>query len=193
MKGNNILFSDYSYVESYISTKAYSEYHSKVASSTSSLHGNSQPYRKKYSVYGKMMKKDIKNGVYDVKTGYKKNPTAQNLGKMINGNYIVNKHFNKKVPYVITTNGEVIIGSRNGNGKTLSRLPTPHPTLIGGKDPKVRMAGMLDIRGGKIYSYDNQSGHYRPNIKSMKWADKAFKNFPKHKKFNGGKNNDRKL
>lgn len=187
MKGNNILFSDYSNVESILDSQTYSEYDSKASFLISSLHGNSQPYRKRYSVYAKMMKKDIKYAVYDVTIGYKKNPTAQNLGKMVNGNYIVNKHYNKKVPYVITTKGEVIIGSRNGNGKSPSKLPTPHPTLIGGKDPKVRMAGMLDIRGGKIYSYDNQSGHYRPNIKSMKWADKAFKNFPKHKKFNGGK------
>lgn len=43
------------------------------------------------------------------------------------------------------------------------------------------MAGILDIRGGKIYSYDDRSGHYRPNSESMKWADEAFKNYPKHK------------
>lgn len=193
MKGNSILFSDYSHIESLLDSRTCYEYNSITSLYVSSLYGNSQPYKKQYSVYAKMMKKDIKYGVYDTVVGYKKNPTAQNLGKMINGNYIVSKHFNKKVPYVITVDGEVIIGSRNGNGKTPSKLPTPHPTLIGGRDPKVRMAGMLDIRGGKIYSYDNQSGHYRPNIKSMKWADKAFKSFPKHKKFNGGKNNDTKL
>ena len=78
--------------------------------------------------------------------------------------------------YVITTDGRVIIGIRNGNGKTPSKTPTPHPTLVGGLNPKVKMAGIVDIRRGKIYSYDNQSGHYRPNSKSMKWADEDLKN-----------------
>lgn len=84
------------------------------------------------------------------------------------------KYTNMKVPYVIDMDGNIIIGKRNGNGKHEGALPTPHPTLIGGKDPQVQMAGMLDIRGGKIYSYDNQSGHYKPNIKSMKIADEVF-------------------
>ena len=104
---------------------------------------------------------------------------------MVNGNYIVNKRFGKRIPYVITLNGKVIIGSTNGNGRI--GLPTPHPTLIGGLDPKARMAGILDIRGGKIYSYDDRSGHYRPNILSMKWADEAFAKYPKAKCFGKGK------
>ena len=29
-------------------------------------------------------------------------------------------------------------------------------------------------RSGKIYSYDNQSGHFKPNENSMKVADKIF-------------------
>ena len=62
----------------------------------------------------------------------------------------------------------MIIGDRNGNGRTPSKTPTPHPTLIGGKDPKVKMAGILDIRGGKIYSYDDRSGHSSLNNNHLK-------------------------
>lgn len=173
--------------------KGYSSLYSNYSGgggqySSSPLHGNSQHYQDSYSVYSKMMKKDIKHGVYDSsRGGYQKNPTAQNLESMVKGNYINSKTFNKQVPYVITTDGKVIIGDRNGNGRTPSKTPTPHPTLIGGFDPKVKMAGILDIRGGKIYSYDDRSGHFRPNNKSMKWADEAFKNYPKHRNFKGGK------
>lgn len=177
MKGVNPLFSDYS-------GDGFGERYSSYSSSP--LGGNSQPYQNEYSVYAKMMKKDIQNGVYKPGTGYLKNPTAQYLDSAINGNYIFDKQCNKQIPYVITIDGRVIIGNRNGNGKTLSKTPTPHPTLIGGTDSKIRMAGILDIRGGKIYSYDNRSGHYRPNAKSMKWADEAFKKYPKHKDFKGG-------
>ncbi len=177
MKGSSPLFSNFSSDGSGGSCNSYS---------SSPLRGNSQPYQNEYSVYGKMMKKDIKHGVYKIGTGYSKNPTSQYLDSTINGNYIVDKHYNKQMPYVITTDGRVIIGSRNGNGRTPSKTPTPHPTLVGGTDPKVKMAGIVDIRGGKIYSYDNQSGHYRPNSKSMKWADEAFKKYPKHKDFKGG-------
>ena len=53
-------------------------------------------------------------------------------------------------------------------------MRTPHPTLIGGKDPQVQMAGILDVRNGKIHGYDNQSGHYKPNKKSMEVADEIF-------------------
>ena len=34
--------------------------------------------------------------------------------------------------------------------------------------------GDVNIQGGKIASYDNQSGHYKPNKKSMSVADEAF-------------------
>ena len=38
----------------------------------------------------------------------------------------------------------------------------PHPTLVGGANPQVRAAGIVDIRGGRIYSADNTSGHFKP-------------------------------
>ena len=168
MKGNSSLFGSYS---------------------SSPLHGQSQPYKSEYSVYERMLKKDLKHGIYDTTVGYTKNPTANFLDDVVSGDYIINERFSDVLTYVITTDDKVIIGKRNGNGKT--GLQTPHPTLIGGKDPKVKMAGMLDIRGGKIYSYDNGSGHYRPNSESMKYSDELFKKYPKHKKYIGGINYDK--
>ena len=35
-----------------------------------------------------------------------------------------------------------------------------------------------EIHGGKIAAYDNQSGHFKPNAKSMQVADEAFGKLP---------------
>lgn len=137
----------------------------------------SQPYAPSYHVESSMKKHDIETGVY--KGIYTKNPTAKKLTDMINGNYIGNKTTNESgLPYVIDMNGNIIVGKRSGNGRGLGALPTPHPTLIGGNDPQVQMAGLLKIGGGKILSYDNNSGHYKPNAKSMSVADEAFSKLP---------------
>ena len=111
MKGNSILFSSYS--GRYIGDSP--------EGCSSSFHGESQPYQDEYSVYSKMVKRDIKHGVYKLGFGYSQNPTSQNLSTLVNGNYIGNKLLNKEVPYVITSKGEVIIGDRNGNGR-MARL-----------------------------------------------------------------------
>lgn len=137
--------------------------------------GGSQPYAPSYHVEKSMHAADVKSGVYH-DGHYDRNPTAKNINDMINGNYIGNKNTNADMPYVIDMNGNIILGKRNGNGK--DGLQTPHPTLIGGKDPQVQMAGIVHIHGGKIASYDNQSGHYKPNAKSMSVADEAFGKLP---------------
>ena len=82
----------------------------------------------------------------------------------------------------------IIVAERNGNG--FNGKATPHPTLIGGKDPKVKMAGILYLENGKITGYDHKSGHYKPNIKSMDVAKKAFDKLPNYL-FKGDKKNDR--
>lgn len=123
----------------------------------------------------KVCERDVKNGIYH-NGRYDKNPTAKNINDMINGNYIGSKTTNIDMPYVIDLKGNIILGKRNGNGR--EGAPTPHPTLIGGKDPQVQMAGIVHIQGGKIASYDNQSGHYKPNSKSMNVADEAFGKLP---------------
>ena len=177
MKGSSPLFSNFSGGGSGGSGSSYS---------SSPLGGNSQPYQNEYSVYAKMMKKDIKYGVYKPGIGYSMNPTAKTLDSIYDGKYIGGRNGSMTVPYVITTKGEVIIGNRNGNGRAPGALPTPHPTLIGGTDPKVRMAGILVVKRGQIVSYDDRSGHYRPNSKSIKWAHEAFAKYPKSPNFKGG-------
>ncbi len=137
--------------------------------------GGSQPYQPLYSVEPSMHQLDINDGTYH-DGHYDKNPTAQKLEDLINGNYIGSKRTSMEVPYVIDRHGNIIIGRRNGNGSKGTR--TPHPTLIGGKDPKVQMAGILSIHGGKIAGYDDRSGHYKPNKLSYKAADEAFGKLP---------------
>lgn len=145
--------------------------------------GSSQPYAPKYGVLPEMKARDREIGVFGPK-GYISNPTTKSINEMINGRYIGNKRLNGIFIYAITTKGEIVIGKRNGNG--FDGLPTPHPTLIGGRNPKVKIAGLLDIRGGKIFSYDHMSGHFKPNRKSMKEADEIFSKLPEylfHKKY----------
>jgi len=128
-----------------------------------------------------MRLKDEKNGVYDsAKGGYLVNPTARSLNAFVKNGYIINENYTANMPYVITLENEIIIGKRNGRRD----MPTPHPTLVGGLDPQVKMAGMLYIENGKIISYDDRSGHYRPNKESLKYADEAFNKFNFLKKGN---------
>lgn len=146
--------------------------------------GSSQMYADSYSVVEDMREQDKEQEIYSEKDGYAKNPTAAKIEDVINGNYIKSKHENRLFVYAIDLEETIIIGHRNGYGDVGD--PTPHPTLIGGKNPKVKIAGILDVRGGKIYSYDNRSGHFKPNAKSLEVADRAFGKLPKklfHKKF----------
>lgn len=153
---------------------------SSYSDSYSGTKEKSQPYKTYYHVVDSMHKHDIETGAF--KDGeYLKNPTAQNIQEMINGDYIINKLYtNESLTYVITEDDQIIVGRRNGNGRGEGKIPTPHPSLIGGPNPKVKMAGMLHIEGGKIVSYDDRSGHFRPNKKSMKIADEVFKKLPKN-------------
>ncbi|MBQ7652327.1 MAG: hypothetical protein IJS15_15310 [Victivallales bacterium] len=150
---------------------------SGTSSGYSKGNGGSQEYAISYHVDKPMLEADKKRGTYH-DGHYDKNPTAEKLLDKVNGNYIGNKRFNASLPYVVDLNGNIIVGKRNGNGTGKDVLPTPHPNLIGGKDPQVKVAGMIVIRGGKIYSYDNDSGHYKPNAKSMPVADAALKKLP---------------
>lgn len=140
-----------------------------------------------YHVDKSMLKHDKEKGTYK-EDGYSKNPTAIYINDaIVDGKIVVDgKVANGQFTYVVDTNGNLIIGRRNGSVK----FQTPHPSLIGGKDPIVKMAGMVDIRNGKIHSWDDRSGHFKPNIKSMKYADEAFGKLSKEifvKDFNKGK------
>ena len=48
----------------------------------------------------------------------------------------------------------------------------PHPTLIGGFEPKVQGAGIVTIQGEKIIKVDNASGHFRPDSSSLGKVEK---------------------
>lgn len=78
--------------------------------------------------------------------------------------------------YAVREDGTLVIGKRNGNGR--DGKATPHPTLVGGRNPRVRIAGIVTMSKGKIVKYDNESGHFKPNILSMTEADRAFSELP---------------
>jgi len=131
--------------------------------------GGSQPYSESYHVVGKELSKDKADpDIYDSKSGYYKNPTATTLQDASSGGkFIVDgKVAHGEMTYVMDKDGNIIVGKRcNPND---GRKRSPHPTLIGGKDPQVQCAGMITFKKGKIASINNQSGHYRPNAASMK-------------------------
>lgn len=137
--------------------------------------GGSQPYAKKYHVVKSELSKDKSDSdIYNKNSGYFKNPTATKLDSAISGDRI---EFNGKraegsMTYVMDSRGNIIFGKRcNPND---GRKRSPHPTLIGGKDPQVQCAGMITFRKGKIFSINNSSGHFRPNIKSMEKVNSAL-------------------
>ena len=140
----------------------------------------SQPYAPTYHVVGEMMESDKQNpNIYSPRTGYFKNPLAVSIQKSIkNGQIQMDGHSaHGTFTYVVNQNGEIVFGKRfNPNS---SRGRAPHPTLIGGKDPQVQCAGMIRIEKGRIVWYDNQSGHYRPNAKSLITVDRTIKELKK--------------
>ncbi|MBR4444579.1 MAG: hypothetical protein IKQ27_00185 [Lachnospiraceae bacterium] len=137
--------------------------------------GGSQPYAEKYSVYSKMLSIDKKDpDIYDPTTGYFKNPTAVNLNDCIDGNRFVFSGHRAEgtMTYVMDSDGNIIFGKRSNPNDARKRAP--HPTLIGGKDPKVQCAGMIVFKKGRILSVDNQSGHFRPDLKSLNKVNDAL-------------------
>ncbi len=147
-------------------------------SDSSSSERKSQPYAKSYGVTKDMVEYDKARGVY-TDNGYGMNPTAVKASSSVRDGILVNKDgtpMDGHYTYAVTTSGELIIGKRNGNGR--DGLATPHPTLVGGKDPKVKVAGIVVMAQGKITKYDNESGHFKPNILSMPAADEAFSKLP---------------
>jgi hypothetical protein len=94
---------------------------------------------------------------------------------------IGNKQMSGQFMYVVDDSGQIIIGTRAGQ-----RMP--HPTLVGGANPQVRAAGIVDIRGGRIYSVNNASGHFKPGAGSLTAAENAFGALPSrafHRDFRG--------
>jgi len=148
----------------------------------------SQPFAGSYGVTPDMLQYDKDRGVYSDESGYTRNPTAVNARDNVRDGALVDhegKPMDGHYTYAVKENGELIIGERNGNGK--DGKATPHPTLVGGKEPRVKVAGMVTMSNGKIVKYDNESGHFKPNGLSMPEADKAFSQLPEsvfHRNFN---------
>ena len=113
---------------------------------------------------------------------YIKNPTAKSLNSLLtDSGKIGGKQMSGRYMYVIDDAGNITIGTRAGQ-----RMP--HPTLIGGANPQVRGAGIVDIRGGRIFSVDNASGHFKPGAGSLDAAREAFGKLPDsafHRNFEG--------
>ncbi len=103
---------------------------------------------------------------------YIKNPTARNLADlMTETGRIGSSRTSGQFMYVVDETGDITIGTRAGQ-----RMP--HPTLIGGANPSVQGAGSVDIRGGRIFSVDNASGHFKPGAGSLEAAERAFRKLP---------------
>ena len=118
--------------------------------------------------------------VWTPEAGYARNPSATPLSSLIKNNKVTGGFENGTFMYVIDKNGEVIIAKRMGEpgGAAGRATGMPHPTLIGGKDPTVLSAGEIEMRAGRIYRIDNQSGHFQPTRKSMATSVKAFMKLP---------------
>lgn len=125
-------------------------------------------------------KKD--SDIYKSNSGYFKNPTATNLENAIDGNRVVfnGKSVEGQFTYVMDTNGNIIFGKRYNPNNSSKR--SPHPTLIGGKNPEVQCAVIIKFTKGRILSVDDRSGHFRPNSKSLEkvdsFLDKLYKRNP---------------
>ena len=83
-----------------------------------------------------------------------------------------------KINTVLINN--LILGSRAqwSTDKPFDEGKAPHPTLIGGDNPKVQAAGMVYFSDGRILRITNSSGHYKPSSDCLKKAEEIFlKNF----------------
>ncbi|MCD8293810.1 MAG: hypothetical protein LUE27_00985 [Clostridia bacterium] len=127
----------------------------------------SQVYADKYHVVpSEIMKDKAVPEIYDAKAGYFHNPSAINLEDAIkNDKVYIEGECRDYAIYVLDTQGNIIVGIRDNPNKEGERAP--HPTLIGGKHVHVQCAGILHFSSGKISSFNNKSGHFRPDEKSL--------------------------
>lgn len=150
---------------------------SGVSGLNKTLYGTSQPYAASYAVVPEMLRHDKRvSDIYDPDKGYFKNPTATDLKEAHKDGEIRFKD-GKPVKdfaiYVLDNEGHLIIGYRKNPNNPDKR--SPHPTLIGGKDPHVACAGILHFKEGKIISVDQERGHFRPHEKSLRKVGKYLK------------------
>ena len=92
----------------------------------------------------------------------------------VNRMIIDGKRQDGSITYVLDENDTIIIRKRVNPNHPEKNKRAPHTTLIGGKDPQVQCAGMITFHKGKIFSINNDSGHFRPDKKSLDKVDKAL-------------------
>lgn len=137
--------------------------------------GGSQPYAPVYHVVPSMMEKDKEdNNIYNPQQGYFTNPLTVPIQSAIkDGQIQMNGHSAfGTYTYAVDLNGDIVFAKRFNPNSSKSRAP--HPTLIGGKDPIVQCAGMIRIEKGRIVWYNNDSGHFRPDEKSLVTVERAL-------------------
>ncbi len=124
---------------------------------------------KNVGVCPQMREMDQRRGLIDRNDRYVLNPTRTQLSRdnVVAGQIRVNgQAASGRYMYVVDNQGRISIGTRAGG--------YPHPTLVGGQDPQVRAAGIVELRRGRIYSVDSHSGHFRPPDDSLYDARDAF-------------------
>ena len=158
---------------------------------------SSQPYAPSYHVVQSEFDKDKQDAdIYHPTKGYFKNPLTTTITGAISNDkvYMNGKPAHGVMTYVMDKDGNVVFAKRFNPNDSSKR--SPHPTLIGGKDPLVQCAGMIEFSKGKIVSFDNGSGHFRPNEKSLDKVTKYFNDLreknPKvfSSKYKGGKKHE---
>jgi hypothetical protein len=112
--------------------------------------------------------KEIKQGTYHPETGYIKNPSAKKLGSEMSVDpqgRLIDPDTGMPLPdgkyiFAVTPDESMVIGLRTNR-------TYPHPTLIGGFDPRVKTAGELRISEGRVVEIDNQTGHFQVDYDSL--------------------------
>lgn len=132
----------------------------------------SQPYASSYRVVPEMLREDKKDpDIYVPGTGYFKNPTRTVISAETahNNAFYLSGEERRKIDdwyeYVVDLSGRLIVDKRCNPNNPAKRAP--HPTLIGGMHPRVRYAGMMHFKDGKIDDFNGDSGHYRPAEESL--------------------------
>jgi Domain of unknown function (DUF4157) len=122
----------------------------------------------------------VRKPVWTPESGYVKNPSARELTSLLRNGRIAEGFENGQFMYVVDNEGKTYLGKRLAEPGTGAGRATgmPHPTLIGGRDPVVVAAGEVEIRAGRIFKIDNQSGHFQPGRATMRTSAKAFLKLP---------------
>lgn len=102
--------------------------------------------------------------------GYARNPTSTRLSSIVKNGKVGGDFANGRFMYVVEEDGTVWVGKR----MTTTDGSLPHPTLLGGKNPQVRSAGMVQVQGGKIVEINNHSGHFAPPRTALKHSVDSF-------------------